>query len=464
MQRNDTFRPMVTAGRVAEMRADVGAELPRKLGFFDALSIVVGIIIGAGIFLVPNLVARELQSPAWILGVWTFAGVISFFGALACAELGTAFPATGGQYVFLREIYGPLIGFLCGWSMFAVARTAQVAWLAVTVSLYVSYFVPMSNSAAKLLGLGALALFTAINYWGVNAGACVQKVFTMAKVAGLLLIIATALFWHGKTGAVHSGQSGGFSLNHFGVALIACVLACDGWVQLSFVAGEIRNPRRNILLALSIGSAACTAVYLLANIAYMRVLSIAEIAASEHVGASVAERVMGHAGGGLLSLIILMSIVGTLNGCFLTSPRIYFAQARDGLFFRKFAEVHPRHQTPGFAIIAQGLWAAVLLVSGSYESLVDYAMFAIWLSYGFMVAGVIVLRIKRPGLLRPYRMWGYPVTPILFLLITTWFLGNMIVSRPVPSLAGLGLILTGVPIYFVWARQYKASLSHSRES
>ena len=464
MLRDDTFRPMVTAGRVAEMRADAGAELPRKLGFFDALSIVVGIIIGAGIFLVPNLVARELQSPGWILGVWTFAGVISFFGALACAELGTAFPATGGQYVFLREIYGPLIGFLCGWSMFAVARTAQVAWLAVTMSLYVSYFVPMSHSAAKFLGLGALALFTAINYWGVNAGAFVQKVFTMAKVAGLLLIIATAFFWHGKAGAVHTGVSGGFSLNHFGVALIACVLACDGWVQLSFVAGEIRNPQRNILLALSIGSAACTAVYLLANIAYMRVLSIPEIAASAHVGASVAERVLGHAGGGLVSLIILMSIVGTLNGCFLTSPRIYFAQARDGLFFRKFAEVHPQHQTPGFAIIAQGLWAAVLLVSGSYESLVDYAMFAIWLSYGFMVAGVIVLRIKRPGLVRPYRMWGYPVTPILFLLITTWFLGNMIVSRPVPSLAGLGLILTGVPIYFAWARQYKASLSHSRKS
>jgi basic amino acid/polyamine antiporter, APA family len=286
----------------------------------------------------------------------------------------------------------------------------------------------------------------------------------MAKVAGLLLIIATAFFWHGKAGAVHSGISGGFSFSHFGVALIACVLACDGWVQLSFVAGEIRNPQRNILLALSIGSAACTAVYLLANMAYMRVLSIPEIAASEHVGASVAERVMGHAGGGLVSLIILMSIVGTLNGCFLTSPRIYFAQARDGLFFRKFAEIHPQHQTPGFAIIAQGLWAAVLLVSGSYESLVDYAMFAIWLSYGFMVAGVIVLRIKRPALVRPYRMWGYPVTPILFLLITTWFLGNMIVNRPVPSLAGLGLILTGVPIYFAWARQYRVSPSSQTQA
>ncbi len=450
---------MVAGEQFAEVRASGAAELPRRLGFVDALSIVVGIIIGAGIFLVPNLVARELHSPAWILGVWVFAGVISFFGALACAELGTAFPATGGQYVFLREIYGPLIGFLCGWSMFAVARTAQVAWLAVTMALYVSYFVPMSSGAAKFLGLGALALFTGINYWGVNAGALVQKVFTLAKVAGLLLLIGAALLWRGGSVGAHATAAGGFSISHFGVALIACVLACDGWVQLSFVAGEIRNPQRNILWALAIGSAACTAVYVLANVAYMRVLSIPEIAASEHVGASVAERVMGHAGGAVVSVIILISIIGTLNGCFLTSPRIYFAQARDGLFFRKFAEVHPQHQTPGFAIIAQGVWAAALLITGSYESLIDYAMFAIWLSYGFMVAGVIVLRIKRPSLVRPYRMWGYPATPILFLLITAWFLGNMIVSRPVPSLAGLGLILTGVPIYFFWARQFHATPS-----
>lgn len=453
------FGPMVTGEQLTEIHGTGSAELPRRLGFLDALSIVVGIIIGAGIFLVPNLVARELQSPGRILGVWVFAGVISFFGALACAELGTAFPATGGQYVFLREMYGPLIGFLCGWSMFAVARTAQVAWLAVTMTLYVSYFVPMSSGAAKFLGLGALALFTTINYWGVNAGALVQKVFTLAKVAGLLLLIVAALLWRGSSTGTHAAVSGGFSISHFGVALIACVLACDGWVQLSFVAGEIRNPRRNILWALAIGSAACTAVYVLANIAYMRVLSIPEIAASEHVGASVAERVMGHAGGAIVSVIILMSIIGTLNGCFLTSPRIYFAQARDGLFFRKFGEVDAKHQTPGFAIMAQGVWAAVLLISGSYESLLDYAMFAIWLSYGFMVAGVIVLRIKRPGLVRPYRMWGYPVTPILFLLITAWFLGNMIVTRPVPSLAGLGLILTGVPIYFFWARQLHGTSS-----
>ena len=432
-------------------------DLPRKLGLFDALSIVVGITIGGGIFLVPNLIARELHSPASILGVWIFAGVISFFGALACAELGTALPSTGGQYVFLREAYGPLIGFLCGWSMFLVARTAQVAWMAVTLALYVSYFVPLSPLEAKLFGVAAIGILTAINYRGVTAGATVQNVFTLAKVGGLLVITVSALFWGTHASSSTALTYEPFSVRSFGVALIACVLAYDGWVQLSFVAGEIRNPQRNVLWALALGTAACIAIYLLANIAYLRVLTIPEIAASDHVGATLAERVMGARGGALVAVVILISIVGTLNGCFLTSPRIYFAQARDRLLFRRFGEVHPEYQTPGFAILAQSAWAIVLLISGSYETLLDYAMFALWLSYGLMVAGVIVLRRTQPALARPYRMWGYPVTPILFLAITAWFLINMMVTRPIPSFAGLLLIASGIPVYFVWKGRSRQS-------
>jgi APA family basic amino acid/polyamine antiporter len=429
------------------------ASLPRKLDLLDAVSIVIGIVIGAGIFVVPNLVAREMRSGAAILGVWIFAGVISFFGSLACAELGTMLSATGGQYVFLREAYGPLVGFLCGWSMFLVARTAQVAWLAVTLALYASYFIPLSASESKLLGIGAIALFSWINYHGVTAGATIQRIFTLAKVSGLLVIICSAFLWGGRAAPAADRAFEGFSLGNFGVALIACLVACDGWVQLSFVAGEIRNPGRNVLFALAFGSLACIAVYLLANMAYLHVLSIAEIAASEHVGATVAERVFGAAGGRLVSVVILLSIIGTLNGCFLTSPRIYFAQARDGLFFQKFANVHLRHQTPSFAIQAQAVWAAVLLLSGSYESLLDYAVFALWLSYAMMVAGVIVLRIKRPDLPRPYRVWGYPITPALFVAISCWFLVNMILTRPMPSLAALLLIASGVPVYLLWSRR-----------
>jgi basic amino acid/polyamine antiporter, APA family len=428
------------------------SDLPRKLGLLDALSIVIGTVIGAGIFLVPNLVAQELKSGAQILGVWIFAGAISFFGALACAELGTAFPSTGGQYVFLREAYSPLVGFLYGWSMFLVARTAQIAWMSVTLALYIAYFIPLSYAASKLIGIAAIAIFTAINYWGVTTGAAVQKIFTAAKVAGLLVIICSALLWSSKGTASPTPVSGGFSVSSFGVALIACVLAYDGWVQVSFVAGEIRDPQRNVLRALVIGLLVCIAIYVLANIAYLHVLQIPEIAASDHVGAAAVERTLGPLGGKVVSVVILISIIGTLNGCFLTIPRIYFAQARDGLFFRKFGEISPIHKTPGFAILAQAPWAAVLVLSGSYESLLDYAMYAIWLSYLLMVAGVIVLRIRRPDLPRPYRMWGYPVTPVLFSVVAFWFLANMTLKRPVASLAALLLIAMGIPVYFLWVR------------
>jgi len=215
-----------------------------------------------------------------------------------------------------------------------------------------------------------------------------------------------------------AAANGSVTFSGFGVALIACMLAYDGWIQMSFVSGEVRNPQRNIVLALALGTTVCIVVYLLANLAYLRVLSIAEIAASDHVGASVAERVFGSSGGGAVALIVLLSIIDTLNGCFLTSPRLYFAQARDGLFLRRFGEIQPRFQTPGFAIVAQGLWAAALLISGSYETLLDYAMFALWLSYGVMVAGLIVLRRTHPGAPRPYHMWGYPTTALLFLAFT----------------------------------------------
>jgi APA family basic amino acid/polyamine antiporter len=424
-------------------------ELPRKLGLADSLAIVVGMIIGGGIFLVPNLVARSLSSSTSILSVWIFAGVVSLFGALACAELGAAFPSTGGQYVFLREVYGPLGGFLYGWTMFVVGRSAQVSWLAVTLALYVSYFVALTPVASKLLGVAAILVFALVNYRGVSAGALVQKSFTLAKVAGLVIIIFSALFFRGSTPPA-SAAPAPFSIGAAGVALIACLLAYDSWVSVSFVAGEIKNPQRNILLSLLIGLAICMTIYTLANAAYLHVLSIPEIAASDHVGASTAERVLGPAGGTLVSAIILLSILGTLNGCFLTSPRIYFAQARDGLFFRQFGEVHPRFRTPAFAIVAQAIWSIVLLLSGTYESLADYAMFALWIFYGLMILGLMILRHTRPDLPRPYRMWGYPVTPLLFLAVALWFLINTLITRPGPALAGLGFIATGVPVYFAW--------------
>lgn len=427
------------------------SDLPRTLGLVDALAIVIGCVIGGGIFLVPNLIAQNVPSTAAILGTWVFAGVVSFFGALACAELGAAMPSTGGQYVFLREAYGPIAGFLCGWTNFLVTRGSQSAWLAVVLSIYVSYFHPFGPIASKVIAVAAIVVFTLVNYRGVTLGARVQKSFAAAKLIGILIIAGSA-FLFGHAPAQVTSAHAPITLSSFGVALIACLLAYDGWVQMSFVAGEIRDPNRNILLALGFGIAAVIGVYLLANLAYLRVLSIPEIAASTHVGADAAERVLGPVGGTLVSVIILLSIIGSLNGAVMTCPRVYFAQAQDGLFFQRFAEVHPRYQTPGFAILAQGAWAIVLIVSGSYETLIDYAMFAIWLSYAFMIAGVMVLRRTQPDLPRPYKMWGYPVTPLLFLAVAVGFLGNMLVTRPGPSFAGLGLIATGVPVYFLWKR------------
>jgi basic amino acid/polyamine antiporter, APA family len=325
--------------------------------------------------------------------------------------------------------------------------------LAVVFSMYTAYLVPIGPLASKLLSLTVLAIFTWVNYRGVKLGAILMKSLTLAKVVGIFVIIVAALLLGGHTGqhAAAPARSDA-SLSSFGVALIACLLAYDGWVQLSFVAGEIRDPQRNVVRALAIGTLGVTAIYLLANIAYLHVLTIPEIAASDHVGADAAGRVMGAGGGTVVSVIILVSILGTLNGCCLTIPRVYFAQAADGLFFRRFADVHPRYGTPAFAIVAQSVWAAVLLVTGSYEALIDYALFGIWVFYALMVAGVIVLRRRRPDLPRPYRMWGYPVTPLVFLAITLWFLGNMLVTRPGPALAGLGLTLTGIPAYFIWKR------------
>jgi APA family basic amino acid/polyamine antiporter len=433
-------------------------ELPRTLGLLDALSLVIGCVIGGGIFLVPNLIAQNLSSASWILGVWIFAGLVSFLGALGCAELGAAMPSTGGQYVFIREAFGPMAGFLCGWANFLIARGAQSAWLAVVLVIYLSYFHPFGAVASKAIAVAAIALFTYVNYRGVSLGALVQKSFAVAKLVGILVIVVAA-FSFGYSPAAPAAVASTVTLSSFGVALIAGLMAYDGWVQMSFVAGEIKNPNRNILLGLGFGIAAVVMVYVLANLAYLHVLTIPEIAASPHVGADTAERIFGHIGGTLVSIIILLSIVGSLNGAILTCPRIYFAQARDGLFFEKFGEIHPLYQTPGFSILAQGVWAAVLIVSGSYETLIDYAMFAIWLSYVFMIGGVMVLRRTQPELPRPYKMWGYPVTPVLFLLVAVGFLGNMLVTRPGPSLAGLGLILAGIPVYFFWRR--KAVLLHS---
>jgi len=427
------------------------AELPRKLSILDSAAIVVGTVIGSAVFIVPSSVAQSLQSAPSFFGVWVFTGLLSFFGALAYAELGAMMPSTGGQYVFLREAYGRLPAFLCGWAFFLVIQSGSIATLAAGFSIYLSYFVPLGTVPARLVSVALILALTFVNYRGVRQGAAVQKTFTALKLAGIATLVASALFAARGDAPTAAGPAP-FTLQNFGIAMIACLWAYEGWYCLSFVAGEVKNPQRNIPLALALGVAAIMAIYLSANLAYTKVLTLGEIAEAPRVAATVAERTLGAIGGAFVSLTILLSIIGSTNGTILTAARVYFAQARDGLFFSRVAEVHPRFETPGFSLLFQGLWASVLAASGSYEKLFSYVIFAAWIFYGMTVLGVIILRRRLPDRERPYRMWGYPLTPILFAAVSFWFVGNTLVTTPGPALLGLAIIATGIPVYFYWRR------------
>ena len=430
-------------------------DLPRKLGVLDATAIVIGIVIGSGIFLLPNLIARSLPSHSAILAVWIVSGVLSFFGALAYAELGAMLPATGGQYVYLREAYGPMCAFVCGWTFMLAVLSGGSAWLAVTFAIYAGYFVPLTPLTSKLVSIALIAVLSAVNYVGVREGAWVQRVFTGLKIAALLILIGAALL--SPIQAAPAAPDPPVSLANFGVAMAACLMAYNGWSYVSFVAGEVRDPQRSILRALAIGMTAVAFLYVFANVAYLKVFAIPEIAATERVGADLATRTIGPIGGTFVSLSVLFSITGAVNGCVLTSARIPFAQARDGLFFQRFAQIHPRFLTPSSAIVWSGVWTAVLVLTGSYETLFTYSILAAWIFYTLSVAAVFILRRKLPGAERPYRMWGYPWTLWLFVAVSVWFIVNAFVTQPLPSLMALAIVASGVIAYGFWRTRSQAN-------
>lgn len=434
------------------MQASPPSDLPRKLGLVDSLSIVVGTMIGSGIFLVPFSIAQTVPSTEWILAVWVVAGLVSLCGALAFAELGAMAPAAGGQYAHLREAFGPFWAFLFGWGLFLVIRSGGTATLAVGFAIYLGQFVPLTPVTSKLASVAIIAVLTWVNYRGVRLGAGVQNVLTFAKVAGIVLLIGSAVFYDAPSKMSWTGPGVDMTISTFGVAMIACLWSYQGWFSVSWVAGEVRNPARDLPVALALGVAIVMAIYLSANLAYFKVLGLEGIAANERVAAAAAELTFGAGGGTIVALIILISISGAINSGILSAPRVYFAQARDGLFFRKFGEIHPVYETPAFSVAMQGAWAIVLAVSGTYERLFSYVIFTSWLFYGLTVAGVFVLRKRYPDHPRPYRMWGYPVTPALFCLIAFGFVINTIITRPGPAGLGLLLLASGVPAYYWWKR------------
>lgn len=430
----------------------VRQELPRKLGVMDATALVIGIVIGSGIFVLPNVIARTIPSATAILAAWVISGVLSFFGAMAYGELGAMIPATGGQYIYLREAYGPMCAFVCGWTFMLAVIAGGSAWLAVTFSIYAGYFIPLTPIERKLVSIGLIAILSAVNYIGVREGAWVQRVFTACKIMGLLVLIGAAFQSSDVAAAVSAPVSPPVSLAQFGTAMAACLMAYNGWSYVSFVAGEVHHPERNILRSLMIGMSAVVFLYVFANLAYLKVMTIREIAGAERVGADLATRTMGPVGGTFVALTVLLSITGAVNGCVLTSARIPFAQARDRLFFLRFGEVHPRFQTPGFAIVCGAVWTAILVLTGSYDTLYTYSILAAWIFYTLSVAAVAVLRLKMPDAIRPYRMWGYPWTLWIFVAVSVWFMVNSLVTETVPSLLALGIVAAGIAAYYLWRR------------
>lgn len=441
-------RPSATSGG-----ADLGSTgLVRALGLWDSVSLIMGIMVGSGIFLMAGAIALQLESVAAVVAVWAFGGLLSLSGAVALSELGAALPAAGGLYVYLNRIYGPAVGFVYGWSVVALIHAGGLATLAAAIGLYVGPMLGLTLVGQKLLQLGCLALFVAVNCLGVTVGKWVQNGLTAAKIGGLV-VMTGLLYSRGSAGllAEHwAPRGGGGSWAAFGVALLAVLWAYDGWHFVSFAAGEVRRPERTIPLALLIGTALTLLIYLLVNVAYYAVLSPAEIRASSRVAATAVEHAFGGGAALLISLLITVSILGAINGITLGAARVGFAMAKDGLFFRSFARLSPRSHTPVVATVAQGVLAAVFTLVGSFQQLFTSYVFTSWIFYGLAVAGVMVLRRREPELPRPYRCPWYPVTPVFFVVATLGIVVSTFVASFWQATLGVGLILLGLPLYLVF--------------
>jgi amino acid transporter len=430
--------------------------LLRALGLWETSAIVIGIMIGTAIFLVPAEITREVGSPRAALAVWLVGGVLSLFGALSFAELAAMFPQSGGQYIFLREAYGPLVSFLCGWSFFVSAQTGGISVLAVGFAEYLHELVALSPWQQKAAAGASIALFTAINYRGVREGGAVQSILTGLKVAAIagLIILGFVLIRHAPGGPVSLPLPKGSNfVPSFGVALVAAFWAYEGWNTCTFAAGEVKRPERNLPLALILGTSTVIALYLGLTLVYYRVLPVPEVAQSARVAADSAVRILGRGGSLFVTWVIIISTLGSINGSVLAAPRVYYAMARDGLFFRWCAAVHPRFRTPHLALLLQGTLAILLVLLGTYEQLYTYVIFAAWVFYALAAFAVIVLRRKMPQRLRPYRVWGYPAVPVIFVLTAVWFLVNMLLERPAEAGWGSLILLAGIPVYLIWKRR-----------
>jgi len=457
--------------------------LVKALGLVDATTLVMGSMIGSGVFIVAADIGRQVQSPGLLMLTWFATAALTLVAALSYGELAAAMPHAGGQYVFLREAFGPLWGFLFGWTMFLVIQTGTIAAVAVAFAKYCGVFFPWISTSNNLIRIGivdpdklvlrlttqqfvAIALIVFLtwsNTRGIRTGAVVQNVFTFAKVAALLGLIGFGFLLGRNPAAVaqnftHFWRGADWSFTTFrivGVAMVGALFSSDSWNNVTFAAGEVRNPRRNLPLALALGVGVVSALYIASNFVYLNVLTLHEIqtAAEDRVATAAAFKMFGPAAVQLMAAAIMISTFGCNNGIILSGARVYYAMARDKLFFRQAARLDPVHHAPRYALIAQCLWAVLLTLTGSYSQLLDYVIFAVLLFYMLTIAGLFVLRRKRPDMDRPYKAFGYPVLPAAYILLAGSIDVLLLIYKPGFAWPGLIIVLLGAPVYFVWRRR-----------
>src|SRR6266481_9073705 len=456
---------------------DTSGEKPtlvRGLSLLDSALLLVSGIIGSSIFLTAKDIAGPLPHPFWFFLVWILGGAISLCACAAFAELGSMFPDSGGQYIYLREAYGDLVAFLYGWMLFAVANGGTIAALSVASAAYMGNIVPaisqqhvmftavgIAFTRTHAVGLVLIAILTVVNVFGLRWGALLNNVSTWTKFTAMagFVVLGFAIgkgHWSNFTAQAPGGLSMGLSpgqlISALGVGLIAVFFAYDGWVYITWVAGEVKDPRRNVPLAMVLGVLAVGTIYLAMNMTYVYAMPLNEIAKYETIAHAAATRLFSPAAAVWLSAMIAISCFSAAAACTLSGSRVYLAMAQDGVFFRRMAVIHPKWRTPAFSLIGQGIWAAVLTMSGRYDQLYTYVIFGMVLSYTLTVIGLFMLRWKRPDVPRPYRCTGYPWLPAIYVLIGTAWTLNTIFTRPTESLAGTIIVLIGVPGYLYWKR------------
>lgn len=431
--------------------------LRRQLSLLDSVMINAGVMIGSAIFLVPATIARQVETPWLMFAVWLVAGMLSLCGALAFAELSAMMPTSGGAFVYLTEAYHPFWGYLYGWTVFAVIQTASIAAVAVALATYIGYFVALAPWMIKLISILIILFLSWFNGLGLKQGARMQNLSTGLKVGLLLAIIVACMMGRREGLADFSAWWPNVPetdlLSQFGLAVMAALWAYDGWISITYVGGEVRQPDRFLPRSITLSVLVVIVLYGLVNLAYSISLPMASMAQSERVAAAAVQQAVGPWGGALVSLAVIVSCWATVNGMILSGARVYYAMAVEGVFFKRLTSLHPTRHTPVASLYLQGIWASLIALTGSYDQLFTYVIFDSWFFYAMGGAAVLVLRRKQPDRARAYRTWGYPYVPILFVGLSLVLLINTVLSNPRDASIGIGIALLGVPGYIAWSKR-----------